>query len=297
MNNYHTYCGYAAIIGRPNVGKSTLLNQLLGKKISVTSCKPQTTRYQILGVKTLKDIQIVYVDTPGLHSGKQRMINRYMNRTACSVLIDADVILFVIEPDWKMQDVFVLNTLQKVKAPVLLIINKVDKIKNRFELLPLIRKVSHLRTFRNIIPLSAKTGDQIEVLEQMIKQYIPKSLFYFPPEQVTNRDDQFMASEIIREKLMRLLGQEIPYSLAVTLVSFQKEKKITHISAVVWVEKRSQKGIVIGKCGEKLKKVGTNARLDLEKWFRKKVFLQLWVKIKSGWANNKQLLKELWLAE
>ncbi|AAO90999.1 GTPase Era [Coxiella burnetii] len=292
-----TYCGYAAIIGRPNVGKSTLLNQLLEQKISITSRKPQTTRYQILGVKTFKDIQVIYVDTPGLHAGTERTINRYMNRTARGALRDVDAIVFVIEPHWESQDAWVLDNLKEIETPVFLVINKVDKIKNRAELLPLIEKVSSLYAFQKITPLSAKTGDQVGTLEQAVHQLMPESPFYFPPEQVTDRSDQFMASEIIREKLMRLLGQEIPYSLAVTLIEFRKEEKIIRISAVIWVEKKSQKGIVIGKGGERLKRVGTNARLDMEKWFGKRVFLQLWVKVKSGWADNERLLRELGFEE
>ena len=297
MDNDQTYCGCVAIIGRPNVGKSTLLNKLLGKKISITSHKPQTTRYQILGVKTLKNTQIIYIDTPGLHSGKQQMINRYMNRTVLGVLRDVDIILFIIEFRWKTQDFFVLHNLQQIEIPIFLIINKIDKMKNRSELLLLIKNVSLLHAFQKIIPLSAKTGEQIEILEQIIKKLIPKASFYFPSKQITNRSDQFMTSEIIREKLVRLSGQEIPYSLAVTLVEFRKEQKIVHISAIVWVEKKSQKKIVIGKYGERLKTIGINARVDLEKWFEKKVFLQLWVKIKSRWTNNAQLLKELWFEE
>ena len=292
-----TYCGYAAIIGRPNVGKSTLLNQLLGQKISITSCKQQTTRYQILGIKTFQDIQVIYVDTPGLHADTERRINRYMNRTTRDALRDIDAIVFVIEPHWEFQDAWVLDNLKEIETPVFLVINKVDKIKNRTELFLLIEKVLSLYAFQKIIPLSAKTGDQVGTLEQAVQQLMPESPFYFPPEQVTDRKDQFMVSEIIREKLIRLLGQEIPYSLAVTLIEFRKEEKIVRLSAVIWVEKKSQKGIVIGKGGERLKRVGTNARLDIEKWFGKKVFLQLWVKVKSGWADNERLLRELGFEE
>ncbi|MBW5803057.1 GTPase Era, partial [Coxiella endosymbiont of Ornithodoros amblus] len=204
------YCGYAAIIGRPNVGKSTLLNQLLGQKISITSRKPQTTRYQILGVKTFKDTQVIYIDTPGLHADTERTINRYMNRSARGTLRNVDAIVFVIEPNWESQDTWVLDNLKEIETPVFLVINKVDKIKNRTELLPLIEKVVSLYAFQKIIPLSAKTGDQVGTLQQEVHQLMPESPFYFPPEQVTDRSDQFMASEIIREKLMRLLGQEIP---------------------------------------------------------------------------------------
>ena len=290
-----THCGYAAIIGRPNVGKSTLLNQLLGQKISITSRKPQTTRYQILGVKTFKDIQVIYVDTPGLHegAGRRTLLNRYMNRATRGALRDVDVIVFVIEPHWGLQDVWILDNLKQMEPPVFLVINKVDKIKNRTKLLPLIEKVSSLYTFQKIIPLSAKIGDQVGILERVIKQLMPKSPFYFLSDQVTGHRDQFITSEIIREKLMRLLGQEIPHSLAVTLVKFQKEKQVVRILAMIWVEKNSQKGIVIGKHGERLKRVGTQARLNLEQWFGKKVFLQLWVKVKIGWTDNEQFLRGL----
>ena len=292
-----THCGYSAIIGRPNVGKSTLLNQLLGQKISITSRKPQTTRYQILGIKTFKDIQVIYVDTPGLYERVRwkTLMNRYMNCATYSALRDVDIIVFVIEPHWGLQDAWILDNLKQVGSlPVFLVINKVDKIKDRTKLLPLIEKVSSLYTFRKIIPLSAKIGDKVGILEQMISQFIPKSPFCFLSNQVTDRGDQFITSEIIREKLIRLLGQEIPHSLAVTLVTFQKEKKIVRIFAVIYVEKNSQKGIVIGKNGERLKQAGTKARLNLEQWFDKKVFLQLWVKVKSGWADNEQFLRELW---
>ncbi|WP_100622694.1 GTPase Era [Candidatus Coxiella mudrowiae] len=297
MNKNVTYCGYAAIIGRPNVGKSSLLNQILGYKLSITSRKPQTTRYRIPGVKTFKNIQVIYVDTPGLHSDTPRMINRYMNRIARQALQDVDLILFVIEPHWDERDTWVLKQLQNIETPVFLIINKIDQIKAHSELLPLIEKVSSLYFFKEIIPLSAKTEDQIGVLEQKINDQMPESPFYFPPEQVTDRSDQFLAAEIIREKLIRSLGQEIPYSLAVTLVMFQREEKILRISATIWIERKGQKEIVIGKNGERLKKIGTTVRIDIERLFNQKVFLQLWVKVKSGWSDSERLLKELGFEE
>lgn len=292
MNNQSAHCGYVAIIGRPNVGKSTLLNQLLGQKISITSRKPQTTRFRIFGVKTLKNMQVIYIDTPGLHIDAHRAINRYMNRMARSVLQEVDIVVFLIEPHWGARDEWVLNQFKNIEIPVFLVINKIDQIKDRGELLPLIEKISPLFPFQEIIPLCVKTGDQVGVLEQTIIQYLPESPFYFPPKQVTDRSDQFMASEIIREKLVRSLGQEIPYSLAVTIVVFQPEENIIRISAVIWVEKKGQKGIVIGREGERLKKIGTTARADMEKLFDKKVFLQLWVKVKGSWSDSERLLKE-----
>ena len=200
MNNQSIHCGYIAIVGRPNVGKSTLLNQLLGQKISITSRKPQTTRFCILGVKTFENTQLIYIDTPGLYTNTRRVINRYMNRMARSALQEVDIIVFLIEPHWEMQDEWVLNQCKNPEIPIFLVINKIDQIKDRTELLPLIKKVSSLFPFQEIIPLCAKTRDPVDVLEQTIIQYIPESPFYFPPEQVTNRSNQFMASEIIREK-------------------------------------------------------------------------------------------------
>lgn len=293
MNKNITHCGYTAVIGRSNVGKSSLLNQILGYKLSITSRKPQTTRYRILGIKTFKDLQVIYVDTPGLHSDTPRMINRYMNRIAQEALQNADLIIFIIEPHWDKRDAWVLKKLQDIETSVFLVINKIDQVKDRSELLPLIKKVSSLYLFKEIIPISVKTNDQVGVLEKKINDRMPESPFYFPQEQVTDCNDQFLTTEIIREKLMRSLGQEIPYSLAVTILMFQQEKKILRISAVIWVERKRQKGIVIGKYGERLKKISTTARIDMEKLFNQKVFLQVWVKVKSGWSDSESLLKEL----
>ncbi len=292
-----THCGYVALVGRPNVGKSTLLNNVLGQKISITSRKPQTTRYQILGVKTLKNQQIIFVDTPGLHDDVHGTMNRYMNRAARHAIQDVDVVLFIVETYWTERDEWVLQQLKKVTIPVFLVINKTDQIKDYAQLLPFIEKMSVLREFKHIIPVSAKTGDHVDVLEQSIINELPSSPFYFPIDQVTDRSEQFIVSEIIREKLMRLLGQEIPYSLAVTIVAIKEDPKIIRISAVIWVERKGQKGIVIGKDGNLLKKIGTNARLDIEKQFSKKVFLQLWVKVKNGWSDSERLLQELGFEE
>ena len=297
MNNQSIHCGYIAIIGRPNVGKSTLVNQLLGQKISITSRKPQTTRFRIFGVKTFENTQLIYIDTPGLHVDAHRAINRYMNRITRSALQEVDIVVFLIEPHWKVQDQWILNQFKNLEIPIFLVINKIDQIEDRAKLLLLIEKVSLLFPFQEIIPLCAKTRYQVSVLEKTIIHYIPESPFYFPPEQITNRSDQFMASEIIREKLMRSLGQEIPYSLAVTVIIFKPEEKIIRISAVIWVEKKGQKGIVIAKEGKRLKKIGITARIDMEKLFDKKVFLQLWVKVKSGWSDSERLLKELGFEE
>jgi GTP-binding protein Era len=286
-----THCGYVALVGRPNVGKSTLLNQLLSRKVSITSRKPQTTRQSILGIKTEGSTQIVYVDTPGLQIKPKRLIHQYMNRAASTAMYDVNIIIFVVEPIWREEDQWILDQIKNKNAIVFLVINKIDRLSNRDLVLPYIDQVSRLFNFQEIIPICAKTGDRVFIVEQQIQKYLPVSPFYFAADQVTDRDDQFMASEIIREKLMRLLGQEIPHALAVTILMFEVKTDIIRISAIIWVEKRGQKIIVIGKGGEKLKAVGTQARLDLETLFGKKVFLQLWVKIKSDWSDNEKSLQ------
>lgn len=296
--NDKTHCGFVAIVGRPNVGKSTLLNRLLGKKISITSRKPQTTRYQILGIKTDKQNQIIYVDTPGLHSDLHGEMDRYMNRVARAAWQGVVLIVFVVDAHhFTEEDEWVLNQIKVANLPIMLAINKIDRLADRSALLPYIEDMAEKFQFYKIIPLSAKTGDQVDELEKEIITRLPAEPFQFPPDQITDRHEQFMAAEIIREKLMRQLGQEIPYALTVTIIAFKKEEKITRISAVIWVEKPGQKGIVIGKAGERLKKVGKNARLDLEKLFEQKVFLQLWVKIKSNWSDDNSSLKELGFEE
>jgi len=286
------HCGYVAIVGRPNVGKSTLINKLLSRKISITSRKPQTTRQSIFGIKTENDTQIIYVDTPGLQIKPQRLAHRYMNRSVRAALSGVNVILFVVEPYWRDEDQWVLDQIKESEIPVFLIINKIDLLQSLDLLLPYIDKVSQKFKFDQIIPVCAKTGERVPTIEREIRALLPPSPFYFPEDQITTQEDQFIASEMIREKLMRQLGQEIPYFLAVTLIAFIVEPEIIRISAIIWVEKNSHKRIVIGKGGEKLKRVGTDARRDMEKYFEKKVFLQLWVKIQSGWLDDKKLLQD-----
>ncbi len=296
--NIASRTGFVAIIGKPNVGKSTLLNRLMGQKISITSRKPQTTRQRILAVKTEQAVQIIYIDTPGLHLGGKRAINKYMNRAAKTALRDVDVILFVLDGlHWDKEDEWILNLIRKTKAPVILVINKIDRIKDRELLLPFINEIAKQRSFLKIIPTSAQKGTQVDELEKVIVSCLPEEPHHFPPEQITDRDDIFMASELIREKLMRLLGQEVPYALTVTIDAFERQDKILKISAIIWVEKAGQKAIIIGKSGERLKTIGTKARLDLEKHFSQKVFLQLWVKVKSGWSNDEKSLAHFGYAE
>ena len=284
-------CGYIAIVGRPNVGKSTLLNHLLNKKISITSRKPQTTRHRILGIKTINEDQYIYVDTPGLHPSEKKALNRYMNRVVRQVLPDVDVIVFMVDARvWREQDSWVLEHLQSISKPVILVINKVDRLKDRQQLLPYLEKVEKLFNFVEIVPISAKNCLQISELEAAIAKYLPKNPHFFLESQITDRPDQFIMAERIREKLMRLLGEEIPYALTVTIDALSVEENIIRVAAIIWVEKMSQKGIVIGKQGNLLKRVGQEARLELERYFDKKIFLQLWVKVKNDWSDSEALL-------
>lgn len=287
-------CGYIAIIGRPNMGKSTLLNRILEVKLSITSRKPQTTRHQILGVKTTDKGQFVYVDTPGIHSGGKKAINRYMNKAASSVIHDVDVILFMVQAlKWTEEDQLVLDKLEHATAPVLLVVNKVDKLENRDQLLPFLQEVSSKYNFRNIIPLSAKKGDNVAQLEDEVLELLPESPPFFEDDQYTDRSIRFLVAEIIREKLVRELGKELPYQTTVEIERFKEEKNITEINAVILVETKGQKVIVIGNKGARLKSIGTKARKDIEKLIGQKVFLQLWVKIKSGWSDNESALRSL----
>ncbi|MBS0349880.1 MAG: GTPase Era [Proteobacteria bacterium] len=287
-------CGYIAIIGRPNVGKSTLLNHLLNEKISITSRKPQTTRHRILGVKTAGEVQFIYVDTPGLHSHEGRALNRYMNRTALKVLLEVDVIVLVVDAKkWHEQDDWILKRLKQVEKPIILAVNKIDKLTGRSQLLPYLQAASERFAFFSVIPISAKRGDQLTALTEAVQQFLPQQPHLFPADQVTDRTDRFIAAETIREKLTRFLGQELPYALTVTIEQFEDLPEIVKISAIIWIEKPSQKPIVIGEGGERLKIVGQKARLDLQKYLDKKVFLRLWVKIKSGWSDDERSLRQL----
>ncbi len=284
--------GYVAIIGKPNVGKSTLMNFILGKKLSITSRKPQTTRHRILGVKTQGDTQVVYLDTPGLHQNQKKLMNRVMNRAAMSTLEEVDVILLMVEAlRWDDADEAVLKKLKSLSIPVMLVVNKIDRVKDKEKLLPFIEMLSAKFDFANIFPVSAKTGVQVDELESAITKLLPTDMPFFPPEQFTDRSDKFIVTEFVREKLMRSLGDELPYETAVTIEAFEEDKKIIRIAALIWVNRDSQKPIVIGKGGEILKSVGTQARQDLESYFDKKVLLKLWVKVKSGWSDDARSLQ------
>lgn len=286
--------GYVALVGRPNVGKSTLLNHLLGHKLSITSRKPQTTRHTILGIKTGPESQIVYVDTPGVHHTDRRAMNRYMLRNATRVLQDVDAVVFVAEAlQWTEADDLVLHYLERVKVPVLLAVNKVDRVAEKERLLPYLAEVSARRDFAQVVPVSALRNIGLDDLEQELSKVLPAGGPFFPEDQLTDRSERFLAAEIVREKLMRRLGQEVPYELTVEIESFEDSPGLARISAVIWVERANQKAIVIGSGGAQLKDTGRQAREDLERLLGKKVFLQLWVKVKEGWSDDERALRSL----
>ncbi len=287
-------CGYIAIIGRPNVGKSTLLNRILGMKLSITSRKPQTTRHQILGVKTTDEGQYIYVDTPGIHSGGKKAINRYMNKAASSVVHDVDVVLFLVQSlKWTDEDQMVLNKLEHISVPVILVVNKVDVVDNKDELLPFLQEISEKYNFTRVVPVSARKGNNVDQLEQAVLEFLPENPPFFSEDQLTDRSERFLAAELIREKLVRELGNELPYQTTVEIERYKEKEKITEIHAVILVETKGQKAIIIGQKGARLKSIGTKARIDMEKLLGQKVFLQLWVKIKAGWSDNESALRSL----
>lgn len=291
-------CGYVAIIGRPNVGKSTLLNHILGMKLSITSRKPQTTRHQILGVKTKDETQAIYVDTPGIHQRRGTAINKYMNRAAISVLDDVDVILFVVQAKkWLEEDRAIIERLNKVNCPVVLVINKMDRLDSKKQLLPLIHELSSYYDFAEIVPVSALNGINLDILEQKISSLLPLNAHFYPDDQVTDRSMRFLASEIIREKLIRELGQELPYTSTVSIDKYDEDENIIRIHATIYVESSGQKAIVIGSKGSRLKSIGTSARKDISEMAGSKVYLNLWVKVKEGWSNDERALQSLGFTE
>ncbi|NRA84096.1 MAG: GTPase Era [Gammaproteobacteria bacterium] len=297
QNDPQTYCGFVAIIGRPNVGKSTLLNKILGQKISITSRKPQTTRHRVMGIDTDGEYQTIYVDTPGLHSEEKRTINRLMNRAAASSIGNVEMVFFILEgTQWTGDDEMILNKLRKScqDTPVICVVNKEDNVKIRSELLPHLQWLGTQYDFDQIIPISAKNGDGVDTLISLARGALKPGQHHFPEDYVTDRSQRFMASEIVREKLMRFTGDEIPYSVTVEIEAFTMQPNgVFNINALILVEREGQKRMIIGKKGEKLKQIGREARKDMENMFDNKVFLQLWVKVKSGWADDERALQSL----
>lgn len=291
----HFRSGFVAIIGRPNVGKSTLLNRLVGQKVSITSQRAQTTRHRILGIHSTAQAQIVYVDTPGLHRGESdKQLSRHMNREARVSLEGVDAVVLVMTADgWTERDEPALQVAQQAACPVILVINKVDRVKVRERLLPLIEAMQLRHAFADIVPLSAQDGDNLPALEKILLRLLPEHSAYFGTDQITDRNDRFQASEFVREQVFRRFGEEVPYAVAVEITEFREEPKHQHIEAVIWVEKEGQKAILIGKGGASLKEIGRSARLELQKAFGRKVYLGLWVKVREGWSNDARALKSL----
>jgi len=291
-------CGYLAITGRPNVGKSTLLNRAIGQKLAITSHKPQTTRHRILGIKTLPRGQIVYVDTPGIHKRLDSAMNRYLNRTAKSVLSDVNAVLFVVEAlRWTEEDAAVLESIVRCRIPVILAINKVDQLRRKDDLLPFMAEMSARCDFQAMVPVSATKGTQLEQLEKAVLDVLPRGENLFPSEQITDRPERFFAAELVREQLTRRYAKELPYALSVEIDAFEARGNLYRISAIVWVERPGQKAIIIGKDGASLKEAGREARIQMERLFQCKVFLKLWVKVKKSWSNDEAALLRLGYGE
>lgn len=289
-----SYCGYIALVGRPNVGKSTLLNRILEQKVSITSKKPQTTRHRILGIRTEGECQFIYVDTPGIHQKSKKVMNRLMNKTAISVLRDVDVVAFLVDgTHWYDEDEYVLNLIKQSTVPCILVINKVDKIEDKSQLLPWIEQISQRHEFASIIPTSAKTGVQVNELQTKLQAYLPEGPHLFPDDQLTDRSTKFLCAELLREKIFRFCGQELPYAVTVDIESYKDEGSLVRIHALILVEKDNHKRMIIGDKGQKLKEMATEARIDMERLLGKKVFLQCWCKVKSGWADDERILKQL----
>ncbi|NOU49725.1 GTPase Era [Pseudoalteromonas sp. JBTF-M23] len=295
----NTHCGMVAIVGRPNVGKSTLLNKIVEQKVSITSRKPQTTRHRIMGIHTEDNYQAVYVDTPGLHIEEKRAINRLMNRAASSSIGDVELIIFVLEGTlWNSDDEMVLNKVIQSGRPVLVVMNKVDQVKVQEDVLKHMQWLSEQGDFVGIVPVSAKQNKNIDLVKEQVRARLPECEFYFPEDYVTDRSMRFLSAEIVREKLMRFMGDELPYSVTVEIEQFKwQDNGVWQINALILVERESQKRMVIGNKGEKLKVIGREARKDLEAMLDNKVFLELWVKVKSGWADDERALRSLGYGE
>ncbi len=287
-------CGYVAIVGRPNVGKSTLLNHILGQKLSITSRKPQTTRHNLLGILTEPNLQMIFVDTPGIHTNQERAINRVMNRSAASVISDVDVVIFVVDRNqWSEADEYVAKCLSNTSVPVIVVVNKIDMIEDKETLLPHLQFLSKQVNAHDLVPLSALRKTNLEPLLARLKTLMPENPPLFAEDQITDRSERFLCSEIIREKITRQLGAEVPYQVTVEIENFRAEGKITHIDALILVERDGQKKIIIGNGGERIKAIGQKSRVDIENLLACKVMLKTWVKVRSGWSDDERALRSL----
>jgi len=287
-------CGYVALVGRPNVGKSTLMNRILGQKVSIVTAKPQTTRQQVAGIKTTPEGQVIYLDTPGIHAAAGRALSRYMNRIAQAAVADVDLVLFLIEADrWTRQDEHVVRALGSTNVPIILVVNKIDQVPDKAKLLVFLEQKVDTSRFEQVLLISARKGDGVKDLEKLVFRKLPFSRPYFDEDQFTDRSERFLAAELIREQLMVRLHQELPYALTVEIEEFKRDGALLRLSAIIWVERKGQKQIVIGKGGTVLKQVGSKARKELEDLFEQKVFLKLWVKVSPDWSDNEKFLRQL----
>jgi len=286
-------CGYVALVGRPNVGKSTLMNQVLGQKLSIVTAKPQTTRQRIAGIKTTPQGQIIYIDTPGIHLAAKSALNRYMNRIARASFQDVDRILFLIEAGrWTKEDEHVARALQSVDVPLVLVVNKIDQVADKSRLLSFLKNEVKTDRFEEVFLISAKRGDGVKSLEQNVLLSLPFSRPFYDEDMFTDRSERFLAAELVREQLMVRLNQELPYALTVEIEEFKRETGLVRIGAIIWVERQGQKQIVIGKGGSVLKQVGTQARHALQELLDEKVYLRMFVKVSRDWSDNERALKQ-----
>jgi GTP-binding protein Era len=298
MSKAKNHCGYAAIVGRPNVGKSTLLNQTLGVRLAITSHKAQTTRHSVLGVNSLAGGQIIYVDTPGIHQRSDNAMNRYLNRTAQSVLSGVDLLIFVVEAlRWTKEDEKVLSLIRESEIPTIAVVNKVDLVKQKEALLPYLSTISEGYEFLEIVPLSAKKGNNLKALEDLVLKALPEAENVYPEDQLTDRPEKFFAAEMIREQITRRYAKELPYAVSVEIERFEEQQGLYRINGIIWVEKPGQKGIIIGKDGQALKEVAVQARKAMQGFFDCKVHLELWVKVKKSWSSDEAALVRLGYGE
>ncbi|TDQ40194.1 GTPase Era [Thiopseudomonas denitrificans] len=287
-------CGYVAVVGRPNVGKSTLINHVLGQKLAITSRKPQTTRHNMLGIKTEGAVQAIYIDTPGLHAGGQTALNRYMNRSALTALRDIDVCVFVVDRmRWTEEDEMVYERIKDLRCPLIVAVNKSDRLEDKLDMLEHLQWLQDKLPQAEIVPISALHQHNLDTLEQLIGERLPENEHFYPEDQITDRSSRFLAAELVREKIMRQLGAELPYQMTVEIEEFKHEGRILHIHALILVEREGQKKILIGDKGERIKLIGQEARKDMETLFDNKVMLNLWVKVKKGWSDDERALRSL----
>jgi GTP-binding protein Era len=286
--------GFVAVVGRPNTGKSTLVNAFVGEKISIVTSKPQTTRHSILGIAQLPDAQVIFVDTPGMHSGGRKLINRAMNRVAVGALAGADLALFVVEAQrWTAEDDRVLERLRDARVATILVVNKLDLFERRADLLPVLRDYATRGEFVEIVPVSARRRTNVGRLLDLVVARLPASEALYPPDATTDRGMEFRIGEVMREKLLHALREEVPYGLAVEVLALEEREDLTMVDALIWVEKESHRGIVVGRGGERLKKVGTAARIDLERMFARRFYVKAHVKVKENWSDNARALRQL----